>query len=226
MSEPGTDPRAAAAELELLRRLARAALEALERARPRVDGLNVYPVPDGDTGENLVHTVRALTEALDAAEPAPRALLQRNLVRALLMAARGNSGVILSQIVRGLVEAAPATSSLGGRALAAMLEHARDAAYAAVSRPVEGTMLTLMRELAAEARALRRKTLPLERRLDALVERGEKALTRTTAQNPVLDEAGVVDAGAAGLLVCLRAVVAAVSGAPSETAAPALRLVS
>jgi hypothetical protein len=225
MSDAETDRVAATAEVEVLRRLARAALEALERARPRLDGLNVYPVPDGDTGTNLILTVRALVDELEAPLPRERSLLHKKLARALLMGARGTSGVILSQIVRGAVEAAPASPPLDARALTAMLERAREAAYAAVQRPVEGTMLTLMRELAAEARARRREKLPLERLLQELVAHGEEALVRISDRLPVLRENGVVDAGAAGLLECLRAIAMELSGEQSEQA-PRLRLVS
>ncbi|MHB8059614.1 MAG: DAK2 domain-containing protein [Gaiellaceae bacterium] len=223
MSGIETDSKASGAELALVRRLALAALEALERERQWIDGLNVYPVPDGDTGMNLVLTVRALVEELDAESSRPSC--RRDYSRALLMRARGTSGVILSQIVRGAVEAAPVSGPIGGRALATMLERSRDAAYAAVAKPAEGTILTLMRELADEARGQRRKGLSLERRLEALVERGEEALERTREQSPTSSEAGVVDAGAAGLLVCLRAISRSVAGAPVVAQAPALRLI-
>jgi len=96
----------------------------------------------------------------------------------------------------------------------------------AVAKPAEGTILTLMRELTDEARGLRRKKLSLEQCLDALVTRGEEALERTREQNPLLAEAGVVDAGAAGLLVCLRAIARMVAGAPALVEAPVLRLVA
>lgn len=210
----------------LLRRFAHTALKALERDRQRIDGLNVYPVPDGDTGANLVSTVRALVDELDATEPVERSLLHRNLARALRMGARGNSGVILSQLVAGAVQAAPVASAIDGRALALMLESAREAAYAAVSKPVEGTMLTLMGALSERALALRRKKLPLDQLLRRLVESGEEALARTPDQLPALREAGVVDAGAAGLLECLRAIAAAVSAEPAVEAAQVLRLVT
>jgi len=225
MSDLETDSLQASAELALVRRLALAALEALERERQRIDGLNVYPVPDGDTGMNLVLTVRALVEDLDVSESSGSATFRRDFARALLMRARGTSGVILSQVVRGAVEAAPVSGPIDGRALAAMLERSRDAAYSAVARPAEGTILTLMRELADEARRHRRKQMPLEQRLDALVERGEAALERTREQSPTLADAGVVDAGAAGLLVCLRAIACALAGAPVVAPAAALRLI-
>ena len=226
MSDLEIDSKAAGAELALVHRLATSALEALERERQRIDGLNVYPVPDGDTGMNLVLTVRALVEELDATESSAPAAFRRDLARALLMRARGTSGVILAQIVRGAVEAAPVSGPIGGRALATMLERSRDAAYSAVAKPAEGTILTMMRELTDEAREQRRKGLSLEQRLDGLVERGEAALERTREQSPVLSEAGVVDAGAAGLLVCLRAISSALAGAPVVAPVPALRLVS
>ncbi len=226
MSDLGIDSARASAELALVRRLALAALEALERERQRIDGLNVYPVPDGDTGMNLVLTVRALVEELGPTESSGRVTFRRDFARALLMRARGTSGVILSQIVRGAVEAAPVSGSIDGRALAAMLERSRDAAYSAVAKPAEGTVLTLMRELADEARRRKRKSLTLQQRLDGLVERGEQALERTREQSPILSEAGVVDAGAAGLLACLRAIARAVAGEPAVVEVPALKLVS
>ncbi|MGA9762122.1 MAG: DAK2 domain-containing protein [Gaiellaceae bacterium] len=225
MSGRETESAEASAELALVRRLATSALAALERERQRIDGLNVYPVPDGDTGLNLVLTVRAMLEELDATGSGGRVTVRRDFARALLMRARGTSGVILSQIVRGAVEAAPASGPIGGRALATMLERARDAAYSAVARPAEGTILTLMRELTDEAREHRRKALSLEQRLDGLVERAEAALEQTREQNPILSEAGVVDAGAAGLVVCLRAIARAATGKPDVAQPPALKLV-
>lgn len=225
MSDAETDRPAVTAEIELLRRLARAALAALERARQQLDGLNIYPVPDGDTGANLVLTLRALVDELEAPLPRERSLLHRKLALALSMGARGNSGVVLSQIVRGAVEAAPPAPPLDSRALAAMLERASQAAYAAVKKPVEGTMLTLIRELAEEARASRRKKLSPARLLQELVEHGEEALPRISDRLPILREQGVVDAGAAGLLECLRAIALELSGEVGEQA-PRLRLVS
>lgn len=226
MSDTKTDSKTAGAELALVRRLAQAALEALERERQRIDGLNVYPVPDGDTGMNLLLTVGALIEELDATESSGPAVFRRDFARALLMRARGSSGVILSQIVRGAVEAAPVSGPIGGRALATMLERSRDAAYSAVAKPAEGTILTMMCELADEACGQRRRGLSLEQRLDGLVERGEAALERTRERSPILSEAAVVDAGAAGLLVCLRAISSALAGTPVVAQVPALRLVS
>src|SRR5690348_12185524 len=118
------------------RELARGALLAIEASRARLDDLNVYPVPDGDTGTNLTLTVRAVVDALAVDGSDDRSELAREVTRAALMGARGNSGVILSQIVRGAAEAL-AESDDASRALRA----ASDAAYRGVKHPVEGTML-------------------------------------------------------------------------------------
>jgi DAK2 domain fusion protein YloV len=187
--------------------LARAAENALERNRARLDDLNVYPVPDGDTGTNMLLTVRAVRESLEAGET--------DVAHAALLGARGNSGVILSQIVRGAVEGFDEDSTV-----ATALRRGSDAAWAAVREPAEGTILTVIRELADEAESRRDDDLPAL--LHALVGRGDAAVARTQEQLEVLRAAGVVDAGAAGLVEILRGVAAHVSGEslpePSETA--------
>jgi hypothetical protein len=199
-------------ELETARRLARGALAALEQSRQRIDDLNVYPVPDGDTGTNLTLTARGVVEALDAASATDRATLARAATRAALMSARGNSGVILSQIVRGAADALAESDDL-----AHAFRGASNEAYAAVRKPVEGTMLTVVRSLAEAAEA----APPLEpaELLALLVERGEEAVARTPEQLEVLREAGVVDAGGAGLVELVRGLAAAVAG--KTLAAPA-----
>jgi DAK2 domain fusion protein YloV len=185
--------------------LARAALAALEASRQRIDDLNVYPVPDGDTGTNMAETARAVVSALERGET--------DVVRASLMGARGNSGVILSQIVRGAVEALP-EGEVDTPALAAALRSASDAAYAAVRNPQEGTMLTVVRELAEEAERLAETGAPPGEALERLVIHGEAAVARTTEQLDVLRQAGVVDAGGAGLVEILRGIAAQVRGEP------------
>jgi hypothetical protein len=212
-------------DLELVRGLVGAALASLEASRSRVDDLNVYPVPDGDTGTNLTLTVRAIDEAVVSAEPSDRPALARSVARAALMGARGNSGVILSQIVRGVADTlAEATNGIDPQLMARALRGASDTAYRAVRRPVEGTMLTIIRELAEEAERRTQKAEPLGELLVTLVERGEEAVARTPEQLDILREAGVVDAGGAGLVELLRGVAAAVTGeavlAAPEPAAP------
>jgi len=191
--------------------LAAGALEAIETSRNRIDDLNVYPVPDGDTGTNLALTVQAVVETLERPGSDDRSTIAHEVSRAALMGARGNSGVILSQIVRGAAESLGASDDL-----ALALRSASDAAYRAVRKPVEGTMLTAIRELADEA----------ERGsgLAAIVARGEDCVARTTGMLPVLAEAGVVDAGAAGLVEILRGIVAALTGTALPVRAPAARV--
>jgi DAK2 domain fusion protein YloV len=187
--------------------LARAALAALEASRARIDDLNVYPVPDGDTGTNMTETARAVVAALERGET--------DIVRASLMGARGNSGVILSQILRGAVDALP-DGEIGPAALATALRAASDAAYAAVRAPQEGTMLTVIRALAEKVTSAE---TALEDVLAQLLAHGEEALARTQEQLDVLTRAGVVDAGAAGLIEVLRGIAAHARGEPLPEAA-------
>jgi DAK2 domain fusion protein YloV len=194
-------------DIDVVRRLADAALASLEANRERIDDLNVFPVPDGDTGTNLTMTVRALVEALDATSAASRESLARDVSRGALMGARGNSGVIFSQIVRGAADVLAHDDDVP-RALRA----ASDAAYGAVRKPVEGTMLSVIRELAEEAEAHAGESPP--ELFAALVRRGEEAVARTPEQLQVLRDAGVVDAGGAGLLELVRGLTAAVRGEP------------
>jgi uncharacterized protein len=182
-------------------------LAALEASRARIDDLNVYPVPDGDTGTNMTETARAVVSALDRDPGA-------DIVRAALMGARGNSGVILSQLVRGAVEALGDEGEMDAPAVARALRGASDAGYAAVRNPQEGTMLTVARELAEKAEALAPSDPPLTEALAELVAHGERALAATTDQLDVLREAGVVDAGGAGVLEILRGIAAHVRGEP------------
>jgi DAK2 domain fusion protein YloV len=181
--------------------LASGALVAIEANRARIDDLNVYPVPDGDTGTNLALTVRAIVDALEQSQSDDRAELAHQVSRAALMGARGNSGVILSQIVRGAAEAIRDSNDL-----APALRGASDAAYRAVRTPVEGTMLTAIRELAEEAEG--------GGDLRAIVARGDDCVVRTRQMLPVLTEAGVVDAGAAGLLEIVRGIASVLTGEP------------
>ena len=142
-------------------------------------------MPDGDTGTNLTLTVRAIDEALGEGRPDDRPGLAHEISRAALMGARGNSGVILSQIVRGACDALAETDDL-----ARIFRSASDAAYRAVKKPVEGTMLTAIRAMAEAAEQ--------EGDLAAIVARGDETVVATQAMLPILTEAGVVDAGAAG----------------------------
>ncbi|HEV8687002.1 MAG TPA: DAK2 domain-containing protein, partial [Gaiellaceae bacterium] len=203
--------------------LARGALASLEANRQRIDDLNVYPVPDGDTGTNLTLTARAIVEALESSNATDRSTIAREVTRAALMGARGNSGVILSQIVRGFAEVVGEAEELDAPTLTRALRSASDAAYRAVRRPVEGTMLTVIREL-AEAAERAEQTQDVGAFLVDLVRAGEESLARTPEQLEILREAGVVDAGGAGLVEILRGAAATVAGEPIPEAAPSEEL--
>ncbi len=203
-------------DLEVLQKIVDGALASLEASRQRIDDLNVYPVPDGDTGTNLTMTVRAVADAVEQTSAASRQSLARDVARGALMGARGNSGVIFSQIVRGAADVLGETDTpvIDANAAAQALRGASDAAYRAVRRPVEGTMLSVIRELAEEAEARVQEGPALGDLLVELVRRGELAVARTPEQLQVLRDAGVVDAGGAGLLELVRGVAATVSGEP------------
>jgi uncharacterized protein len=196
-----------ASDLEFVRTLASAALASLEAGRRRIDDLNIYPVPDGDTGTNLVATMRAVVDELDGADPADRSTLAQRVTRSALMGARGNSGVILSQILRGAADELAAADHVDEEALVRAFRAAADSGYRAVREPVEGTMLSAIAAVADEAARRPHNFWP------SLVQACEAAVARTPEQLAVLREAGVVDAGAAGLLELLRGVAAAVTGA-------------
>ncbi len=202
-------------ELEEARALARAALASIEASRRRIDDLNVFPVPDGDTGTNLLFTVRAVADELERSAGTTRGEIARQVARSALMGARGNSGVILSQIVRGAMDVVGEARDIDEEALMRAFRSASDAADRAVRDPVEGTMLSAIRALADEA----------ETRPDdfwrAILRAGEAAVIRTQEQLDVLRNAGVVDAGAAGLVEIVRGLAAKITGdalpAPPES---------
>ncbi len=190
----------------------------LHRHRDDLDRLNVYPVPDGDTGTNMALTVASVMDA--AAGARSMGELAEALSRGSLLGARGNSGVILSQILRGVADVVRRSDALDVAELVEALELASAAAYEAVMRPVEGTILTVLREAAAAARdAASTAGADLAAFLRAVYERGAAALERTPELLPVLRDAGVVDAGGAGFLLLLAALVEEVTG--REVALPA-----
>jgi fatty acid kinase len=212
-------------DLDVVRSWVAAASASIDSARQRIDDLNVYPVPDGDTGTNLALTVRSLRESLDEATPADRAGLARDVTRGALMGARGNSGVILSQIVRGAADVLGAAETLDAQVVAQALRSASDAAYRAVRRPVEGTMLSVIRALAEESEVRADSTSDLDALLLVLVHRGAEAVAKTQEQLDILRDAGVVDAGGAGLLELMRGLTAVVTGEPVPEPPPLLEAV-
>jgi hypothetical protein len=199
-------------ELDVVRHLARSALQNLEAHRRRIDDLNVYPVPDGDTGTNLVLTLRSIVEALDASSAADSEAVAKDVTRAALMGARGNSGVIFSQVVRGFVEVLGMHEGVSAALLSRAFRGASDAAYRAVKRPVEGTMLTVIREMAEASERKELRRVPPNDLLRAVLAAGEDALARTPELLEVLRNAGVVDAGGAGLVEIARGMVYGATG--------------
>ncbi len=188
--------------------------------RGYINDLNVYPVPDGDTGTNLFLTMQAVIDEVHVAPADDLRSLMAVVVRGSLMGARGNSGVILSQIVRGACEAIATASAFDAAAVRAALGAASDAAYRAVRQPVEGTMLSVIRAM-AEAAAATPDTVSLPALLTTVTTAGAEAVERTTEQLDVLRRAGVVDAGGYGLLVLMRGAVAGFLRAETGSAAQA-----
>jgi hypothetical protein len=206
-----------------VRRWCAVGLDALRRHRAEIDELNVYPVPDGDTGTNMVLTFGAAWEAIAAdaspdGEPAgPGAVLKR-MAGAALMGARGNSGVILSQLLRAMAEAVGDAPAVRGRLLAEALTTAAHAAWRAVAEPVEGTVLSVATAAGRAAGAADTDDLAVV--AEAAARGATEALARTPEQLPVLARAGVVDAGGRGLVVLLDALVEVVTGRAPSTEPP------
>jgi uncharacterized protein len=218
------------------RRVVTSAYAYLQERREEVNDLNVFPVADGDTGDNMAMTMRAVMEELDRLDGQEldeigRTELVQALARAALMGARGNSGVILSQIVRGAAEelASRPGEPVDPVLVASAFASAADAAYASVREPAEGTMLTVFREMAhsiarqlahldADRQRLARgvsdeqQDAVLAEVLERAIADGQKAVERTPEQLDVLRESGVVDAGGYGLVLILAGVVAGLRG--------------
>ena len=180
---------------------------------PGINRLNVYPVPDGDTGTNMARTLDAvvaeLEKADEGAEPTCNAISHGSL-----MGARGNSGVILSQILRGMAHTLKDTTEATAAKVAEALKAASHAAYQAVLKPIEGTILTVVRESADAAHAAAEEGESLAGVLRAARDAGRHALDRTPEMLPVLKDAGVVDAGGAGFLLLLDSALHVVDGEP------------
>jgi DAK2 domain fusion protein YloV len=198
-----------------LRAVIEAYKDALAAHREPINRLNVYPVPDGDTGTNMALTLESVCDELAGAEDELAAVCKA-VSHGSLMGARGNSGVILSQVLRGMVGVVADAGRLDGPSLALALRAASDAAYEAVMRPVEGTILTVVRESAeaAEAMVAAEPGAELLAVLAAAREQGDKALAGTPDLLPVLAEAGVVDAGGTGYQLLLDVMLHVVDGRP------------
>ncbi|UCC51623.1 MAG: DAK2 domain-containing protein [Anaerolineaceae bacterium] len=183
-----------------LRKLAKAGLIWLEQNHQYVNSLNVFPVPDGDTGTNMLLTMRSAVARIEDDEEIHVGTVAAQLSQGALMGARGNSGVILSQIWRGLAKGLKNKETFDVHELAESFHEAAETAYNGVMRPVEGTILTVIREGASEAADAAEKSSDLRFVMERVVERCQQALERTPDLLPVLKEAGVVDSGGQGLV--------------------------
>jgi len=187
--------------------------DALRAHQDELNRLNVYPVPDGDTGTNMTLTLESVVSELGSAEDMTEVC--QAVAHGSLMGARGNSGVILSQVLRGLAETFRNLDTASASDFADGMRRASDAAYEAVMRPVEGTILTVVRETAEAAEAARDAGEPtLEAMLDTALAAAVDAVARTPEMLPVLKEAGVVDAGGRGFTLLLDALLEVVAGRP------------
>lgn len=195
----------------------RAAVARLEASVDEVNALNVFPVPDGDTGSNMMATVRAALAEAEAVGPTASAeRIASAAAFGALMGARGNSGVIASQIMRGLAEGLAGKTRFNALDLANALDEGTKAAYGAVAKPVEGTILTVIREASAAAVEIAERERSLEAVLGGTVEAAEKAVARTPSLLPILREAGVVDSGGQGLLRLMEGARAFLEGTAPE----------
>jgi uncharacterized protein len=194
------------------RKLVQAGLAWLEKHQQQVNALNVFPVPDGDTGTNMLLTMRSAYKRIQDSEDRHVGRVAQELSHGALMGARGNSGVILSQIWRGLARSLKDNESFSAQELAVALKEAADTAYKGVMRPVEGTILTVMREGALEAQDAVTKSKDLRFLLERVVERCQQSLARTPDLLPILKQAGVVDSGGQGLLYILEGILRYVYG--------------
>ena len=187
--------------------------DTMKRHAAGINLLNVYPVPDGDTGTNMSRTLDAVVTELEGADHALEATCEA-ISHGSLMGARGNSGVILSQILRGLVSTLRTATPGSATKVAAALKAASVASYEAVLKPIEGTILTVVRETADAAQRAASDGATLAAMLHVARAAGRKALANTPEQLPVLKDAGVVDAGGAGFMLLMDAALHVVDGEP------------
>lgn len=195
-----------------LRKLAKAGLIWLEQNHQHVNALNVFPVPDGDTGTNMLLTMRSACQRIENSTELHVGKVAAQLSQGALMGARGNSGVILSQIWRGLAKGLRDKDVFDVHGLAQAFAAASETAYNGVMRPVEGTILTVIREGAAEAADAAEKSPDLRFFMERVLERCQQALERTPEMLPVLKQAGVVDSGGQGLVYIFEGMLRYVNG--------------
>ena len=188
----------------------------LTQNRESVDALNVFPVPDGDTGTNMTQTITSAIREMNAKRYTSVADVADAVARGALKGARGNSGVILSQILRGFARALSGHEEIDCALLAAMMREGANTAYKAVMKPKEGTILTVARVIADEVEKVAGQYEDVAALFKTILVSGDAILRRTPELLPVLKQAGVVDSGGMGLMVVYRGMYAALTGEPVE----------
>lgn len=203
---------------QVFKTLIEASLTWLRTNQQAINVLNVFPVPDGDTGTNMVLTMQAACDEITASAERNVGKLTRMVAHGALMGARGNSGVILSQLWRGFARALDNYEVLDGRLLVDALHQGRNTAYKGVVRPVEGTILTVAKDITAEAEKAISDTQDPYELLERIVEEASASVERTPELLAVLKEAGVVDAGGKGLFIILEGMLRHVQGLALDVA--------
>ena len=191
-------------DAKILSRMFLAGAKNLEAKKEWINELNVFPVPDGDTGTNMTLTIMSAAAEVGSLSDPDMETLAKAISSGSLRGARGNSGVILSQLLRGFTRSVRKNSQLGSMDIAAAMEKGVETAYKAVMKPKEGTILTVAREAAAKAAEIAEDAEDLEPFFDEIFAHAEATLARTPEMLPVLKEAGVVDSGGQGLLEVFR----------------------
>ncbi len=188
----------------------------LSRNAEYVDSLNVFPVPDGDTGTNMNLSIQSGAKEVKKEKQRHAGKVGKALSKGLLMGARGNSGVILSQLFRGFAKSIEAKETLNAKDFAEALQSGVETAYKAVMKPVEGTILTVAKDAAKKALEVSKKTQNITELMEAVVNEAKKSLSRTPELLPVLKEVGVVDSGAQGLVFIYEGFLAQLKGKETE----------
>jgi len=201
---------------QLFKRMLESSTHWLNRNSRAINALNVFPVPDGDTGTNMLLTMQSAIKEVGSSPEHSVAKIAYAVAHGALMGARGNSGVILSQILRGFAQGLADRDSMDAKAFAAALAEGANMAYQSVIKPVEGTILTVIRDMAETSRRLARESDDLYRVWEGVVDAARHSVARTPSLLPVLREAGVVDAGGQGLLVIFDGALRLLRGAPAD----------
>ncbi len=196
----------------MLRRMFLTGAKNLELKKDYINELNVFPVPDGDTGTNMTLTIMSAADAVSKLPEGSMDAIAKAISSGSLRGARGNSGVILSQLFRGFTKQIRDCEKLDAKVIAAASQRAVETAYKAVMKPKEGTILTVAKGMAAEANLACEETEDLKEFFDRVVKAGEKSLASTPELLPVLKEAGVVDSGGSGLMAVVEGAVDAFNG--------------